>query len=159
MIKTLLAINLFVLGSCLGQYFSKKYTKRYVFYKCLKQFNDDFINELGFCKSNLKIVLSKKYQSTELNSILKQQSEQLARNMKLGVGSMNILKTGERKELDEYFLSLGKSDSDTQLKILSIYQKNFEQKVSLMQGEQQKYGTLCKKTGIIVGLIAFVIAV
>ena len=72
MIELFLAISFIVLGGCVGHLLGRKYSKRACFFKSIYQFNNDFTNELGFCKRNINSILSKRYESDELNKILEQ---------------------------------------------------------------------------------------
>ena len=159
MIELFLAIVLLTLGGSTGYLFSRKYSKRVRFFRSIYQFNNDFINELGFCKRNLNSILSKKYESDELNEMLEQIKNSFYNNLSQDVSKTGVLKSSEIYDMDNYFSLLGKSDCETQLKILNTYSGIFEQKLKEVTMEQNKYGSLCKKTGIIIGLIAFVIAV
>lgn len=158
-VEILLAICLFLIGSCSGILFSKKYSNRLAFYKSLRQFNCDFLNELSYTKKTIGNVLSKKYVSQAFNELLV--------SFKLKIGNQNASELKLPKfcneteiiEINSYFENLGGTDYQTQRNILLSYETNFLKKVQDAIDENAKYGSLLKKTGVVIGLIAFVIAV
>lgn len=159
MIRVVLACSSLILGFCLGRFFAEKYKKRALFYKSIQKFNEDFCSELSFCKNNLKFMLLKRYQSEEFNQILLKKAESLENKQAFNLQDLTFLNENERYDVDCYFSMLGKSDGNTQLKILNGYALTFKNKFEECVQEQRKYGTLCQKTGLIFGLIAFVMVV
>lgn len=159
MVKIILGFSSVILGASVGGLFANKYKKRLFFFKSLAQFNEDFYGELTFCKNNLLHVLSKKYPSAEFCQTLKAKSDSLINHSSFNLPPLYFLNENERYEIHSYLNSLGISDVEGQLKIVNAHSSIFKSRTEDCALENGKYGTLCKKTGIIAGLIAFIILI
>lgn len=154
-----LAFCFLIIGSLGGIVISKKYDQRVIFYSCLKQFNIDFLNELTFSKKNIEQILSNNYGFSPFSELLNAKKNQLHFQKKYSYNIPNWINDSESKEIIYYFNSLGKCDCETQKNSLMRYEKIFDEKLCAVKEEKTKYGMLIKKTGVIVGLIAFILMV
>ena len=68
-----------------------------------------------------------------------------------------FLNTSQKSDIIAYFSSIGKSDATSQKELCGAYKEKFGYELSIAANEQAKYSALFKKTGLIVGLAAFVI--
>ena len=73
--------------------------------------------------------------------------------------NVNILKPSEKDMIFLFFKNLGRSDVDNQTKEIKSYVKRFEELSKTCDLENKKYGSLCTKLGIIVGLLFVVLLI
>lgn len=157
--------KLIVVASCLlligilsGIYASEKLSKKRKFYKSILAFNCDFTNAVTFNRDDLSVILSNKYISEDLNLILYERLKSIGLKKQL-TALPNFLSLEEKNEISEYFLKIGIFDPKTQLNLLKQYSDFFTRKLNESQNEERVRGVLYKKLGVILGLIAFVVAV
>ncbi|MBQ7408417.1 MAG: hypothetical protein IJW13_04000 [Clostridia bacterium] len=157
MYNLIIAICLFVICSGVGIKLSQKYVLRYDFFNSLLSFNKDFYSTVNFRRDSLTSALNKRYKNEQFNALLISKAKQLKNGSNLNLP--NYLNEVETNEIISYFDKLGKSDAATQTRILLDYENVFSQILSECNKQKNHNGVLIKKAGIIIGLIAFVIAV
>ena len=157
MYNLIIAICLFVICSGVGIKLSQKYVLRYDFFNSLLSFNKDFYSTVNFRRDSLTSALNKRYKNEQFNALLISKAKQLKNGSNLNLP--NYLNEVETNEIISYFDKLGKSDAATQTRILLDYENVFSQILSECNKQKNQHGVLIKKAGIIIGLIAFVIAV
>lgn len=153
MIKILTAIGFLLLGIGGGLKFSEKYTEKYKFYKSLCDFNEEFYSEVVFFRKGLAVFAHKAYLSSAFNNLIKSFLVQGVRDLPLP----RYLNDYQKNDVCIYFSRLGKSDSQTQVEIYEAFKRKFVAESNLACDEQKKYSGVCKKTGLFIGLIAFII--
>ena len=151
----ILAVCMLVAGSCLGIKFSEKYTEKFSFYKSLCDFNGDFMREVSFFKNNLKYLYCKQYSSVPFCKILSKKHSDGEIKDELP----SFLNEMQKQDVLSYFDKIGKTDAPLQVSLCEGYSSQFEKELELSRAEMKKYGGLYKKTGFLIGLIAFVILV
>ena len=134
------------------------FCKRTSFYKNLQNFNRDFISSISFSNEDLFFLLSKDYNDESLNQTLKSVIE-VIRGNKTAYLYPSFLTNREKEELTRYFKRLGSFDLNTQLQLLTRFESVFENIVQNCITSENKEGALCKKMGIIVGIMTFIIVV
>lgn len=154
MIKLLLSFGLLVLGASLGIKYSQKYAEKCEFYKSLCDFNEEFYSEIAFYKRGLLKLADHTYMSSAFNDLLKRYFLPSKKDLIFP----HFLTEYQKNDLNVYFYKLGTSDFETQLEIYKTFKKKFEFEKDKAYDEQKKYSSVVKKTGLIVGLIGFIIA-
>jgi len=149
----IIAVCCLVAGIAVGYKFSARYTDKYLFYKSLCVFNERFYSEISFFKKGIQTLKNTSYSSSDFENVL--QNYDFGRTDKIKLP--RYLNDSQKNDLTEYLSSLGTSDSDTQKVVYEAYRKKFESELLIAGEEQKKYCSVCKKTGLIVGLIAFII--
>lgn len=151
----IIAICLFILGVLIGYLFSLRYSKRTGFYKALSEFNSDFISSLTFNFEELPTLLNRNYNNEDFERTLNSFNYQNDQVLFLP----NYLNKREKNEIMLYFSKLGCVDAITQLQMLKRYECIFDKTINECRALEQKEGVLCKKMGVIVGIIIFVLVV
>ena len=150
--KLILAVCCLIAGLCSGIKFSEKYTEKYKLYKSLNEFNEDFYEEVNFFRKGISSLGKKKYLSDTFSRIL---NEYFAEN-KIEKFPKFLTET-QKNDIVNYFSAIGKSDAETQGEVYRNYSRKFASELQSAGEEQKKYGSLCKKAGLLIGLAAFVI--
>jgi len=153
-----LAVCMLIIGYYCGNLFAKKFINRASYFKSFKRFNRDFIAEIGFSQKNLQDILLNEYSFSDFDLTLKSKKIQLT-NDNAVLYIPPYLSDNEKKEIEEYFTRIGTTDLLTQNRVLCEYDKIIDEKSKIAIDEEKKYSTLFKKTGVLVGLIAFIIVV
>ena len=98
-------------------------------------------------KSNLNDFLNFEYTSVDFKNIL----ENYINYQEISFYP-EFLGVDERLEFDNFFLSLGKTDSLSQIEVINAYKDKFHLKLEDKRVQYKKYYTLTSKLGFIVGL-------
>lgn len=157
MIKFILAFSLLVICSLSGIKLSSKYKIRREFFSSLVNFNRDFYSAVNFRRDDMNDILSKSYESEIFNKLTSDKKSGLKNHS--AINFPDFLSENEKVQLKSYFSKLGVSDAADQLKMSDDYQKIFEEMLKKSEDDDKKQGLLYKKMGVIVGLIAFIIAI
>ena len=137
---------------------SKNLSERKKFFKSLIDFNSDLIMEIEFQRAELSNILLRPYQSEDFNRVLKQKL-----NLNKGITNEMIfptyIKQTECFELKEYFYKMGMQDPYTSIELLKRYDDIFKKLYNEVLEEDRVKGSLYKKMGLIIGIIAFIIVI
>lgn len=163
--KIILLVMLFGVCVFVGFLFSLKYKKRQKFFSSLIMFAEKLNVEINYSRERLKKLIEEFDQSQRKNLLGVDQNyidflegknnftaEGLFKNI-------SILKPSEKDLIFLFFKNLGRSDVENQTKEINSYVKRFEQQSEVCDIENKKYGSLCTKFGIIVGLFLVVILI
>ena len=151
-------IALLGLGALIGVSFSKKISNKKEFYKSLVSFNHDLLIEVEFPKKDLIYLLNKSYNSEDFNNVLAQKKE-VIKGSYCDIIFPNYLNAIEQADLKDYFNKIGMQDSHTASMVLKRYGEIFSRLYSELLEQEKVKGALYKKMGVILGLIACIIAV
>lgn len=154
-LNLILAVCMLALGTCVGKLFSNRYSEKYKFYKSIYDFNCDLLREVCFFKNNVRSLCKKEYISSAFNDLIKMKGE--GNNVSDKIPS--YLSDVQKNDIIIYFDKLGKTDAAMQSMTCEGYKEKFANELSISLSEQKKYGNIYKKTGFLVGLIAFVIII
>lgn len=144
-------------GVTVGKMCAAKYKERYLFYKSLCNFKNDLYSEVCFFRNSLNALFQKTYISEAFNKFLRLcLNEQSKKNC---TDVLCFLTESEKNDVNLFFNKIGKSDQETQVNLCENFGKRFENAAIDAQAEYKKYGTLYKKTGLIIGIAAFIIIV
>ena len=153
MFDIILAVCCLVAGLCAGIKFSERYTEKFKFYKSISIFNERLYTEISFFRNGICSLGNGEYLSQKFEKVVYDYS-----NGKDYVADLPAFLTASQKsDIIAYFSSIGKSDAASQKELYGAYKEKFGYELSTAANEQAKYSALCKKTGLIVGLAAFVI--
>jgi len=145
------------LGAMAGLYFSKRLTKRANYFDSLMELLNLFMSEMKFKKTTTKQVLAE-FQDRGKTPLNININEYIDCNdfssLKLSKG---ILTDSERNEVKKFFLSLGTSDSHTQIFELENFRERFSQMQNQAQEKRKKYGSMSIKLGFLAGLAVGII--
>lgn len=157
MTDIIIALCCLCAGVTVGKMCASKYKERYLFYKSLCNFKNDLYSEVCFFRNSLTDLLKKTYISEAFNKFLQLHLNEENKNN--SVDNLLFLSESEKNDVNLFFDKIGKSDQETQVKLCENFGKRFENAAEVAQSEYKKYGTLYKKTGLIIGIAAFVIIV
>ena len=163
--KYVLLILLFSLCVAVGYMFSLKYKKRQKFFSSLIMLAEKLDVEINYSRERLKILIQdfdEKQKKTlygidtnyisYLNSEVELSSQNLFKNI-------NFLKDSEKDLIYIFFKNLGRSDVENQSKEIKSYVKRFEEQSKICDNDNKKYGSLCTKLGVVVGLFLIIVLI
>ena len=136
-----------LLSTKIGKNKGDKYKCSVLFYESALSFCSVFKSDLLYKKSKLNDFLDFEYSSIEFKIVL----ENYINNQENSYWP-EFLSANERLEFDNFFLSLGKTDSLSQIEVINAYKNKFELKLEDKRLQYKKYYTLTTKLGFIVGL-------
>lgn len=163
--KIALLIILFSVCVFVGYLFSLKYKKRQKFFSSLIMLAEKLDVDINYSRDRLKKLIQE-FDSTQRKSLLGIDLNYV--NYLEGDGELtretlfkniSILKASEKDLIYLFFKNLGRSDVENQTKEIRNYVKRFEEQSQVCDVENKKYGSLCTKFGIIVGLFLIVILI
>lgn len=165
MYKLISGVALFAFCFLLGRYFSAKKSKKAAFYSALCDFNANFINELNFSRKKISELLVPDYSSKNFNALIlivkQKKCEQNAlclKNELSGEWQNELdLSDGQISEIENYFSFIGSSDALSQESECLRYSELFKKQLAESEKGDKTLGSLYKKLGFIIGLIAFVV--
>jgi len=147
------------LGAVVGLYFSKRLQRRAAYFDALMDLINLFLSEMKFKKTTTKQVLTefRDRAKTPLNTNLTEYIDCTDfSNLKLSKGGLTI---SERAEVNKFLLSLGTSDSHTQIFELENFKEKFSQMQNIAQEKRKKYAPMCIKLGFLAGLAIGIIII
>ncbi|MBR2871434.1 MAG: hypothetical protein IKB98_08720 [Clostridia bacterium] len=140
-----------ILGTFIGYKMSEKYVKRKCFYNDLFAFNQVLKTEVSFSHNSIKKIIKER----KTNVVTDYLNEAILKeNTNLNVSFLN---EEENAFLQSYVKSIGKSDRESQLEILSVYEMKIKKKLDFADEEFKKYKKLYPKLGFLIGLIILVV--
>lgn len=138
-----------------GYKYSLKFNDRKELFKDMFSFNEVMINEISFRKRTLiEIHKNKKYNS-KFDSILNLYIDK----MDIDLSESGLLKIEEIDFIDNYFSMLGKSDSDSQIKLLDTSKSIIKKYMDESSEQAKKYVGLCIRLSFLFGLVAFLLII
>ncbi len=152
-LKLLIGIFSIVLAVKIGVDKSLKYKNVYEFYNSLINLCDKIISDLNYKKSKMSVILSNKFQSKDLNDMLKK----LVKEKKLVVP--NYLSKEEAFLIEDLFNSLGKVDANSQILAIEAFKTELKKIANEKYEKYKKYNTLFVKLGFISGLLIFIMVI
>jgi len=163
--KIFLLILLFAICVLVGYMFSLKYKKRQKFFSSLIMLAEKLDVEINYSRDRLKKLIEE-FDANSKKHLLGiddnyvgylQGTDELTSDFLFK--NISILKPSEKDLIFLFFKNLGRSDVENQTKEIKSYVKRFEQQSQVCDNENKKYGALCTKLGIIVGLFIVVILI
>ena len=153
MFDVILAVCCLIAGLCAGIKFSERYTEKFKFYKSISIFNERLFTEVTFFRNGIFSLGGADYLSQKFEKLICDylDGKDYAKDLPV------FLTVAQKSDIIAYFSSIGKSDAMSQKELCNAYKEKFGYELNVAATEQAKYSSLCKKTGLIVGLAAFVI--
>ncbi len=152
-LKLLVGILSIILAVKIGADFALKDKKVYEFFNSLINLCDKIIADLNYKKSNIKVILSNKFQSNDLNLLLKK----FVKEKKLEFP--NYLLKEEVFLIEDLFASLGKADTNSQILSVEAFKVELKKIAKEKYEKYKKYNTLFVKLGFISGLLIFIMVI
>ena len=154
LIKTVLCVALLIFTSGIGYSFALKYRKRKLFYSQFYEFNEKFLQELGYTKRPLAEFIKNTAYKGDFSELLRLFLEGSFKetNFESYFASITFLKNEEEKEITQFFAELGKGDCESQKKIFSNRLNLLLKKKTETDTDYKKYAELYVKLGVLVGL-------
>lgn len=164
MIKIALLISLFAMCSYLGFSVGNTYLEKQKFYEDLLNFCQLLKNEISFLKTDIISILSKTTYKSKLNSILFDVSNLLKSTENFSSTDLNnifdkylFLDEQDKKLLCEIFSCLGKLSYEEQIGRIEYNIASIDQCLKQHSQKNSKIVPMCKKMGIIVGLLVCIV--
>ncbi|MCL2599201.1 MAG: stage III sporulation protein AB, partial [Firmicutes bacterium] len=137
------------MGCLVGVYFYKRYKARCQFFVDIVGLIDALMIDVRYKQEGLPSIL-RDYQTAIKSELLKTISDYLAG--RLENTKHTILTKQEMHKVKQFFLSLGRLDSDTQLLVLEGYKQEFVVLCSVAKEKFSKYGGTAIKLGFLLGM-------
>ena len=152
-LKVFLGITIIILSVKIGVDKANKYKKIYYFWQSLVLMCDKFLVELLYKKANISSLKNCKYPFEGFNELLKNFFD----NKKISLP--NFLSKEESILVYEFFNSIGKTDTNSQIKEIESFKNQFL-KISIDKNSFfKKYYTVSIKLGFICGLGLFIMVI
>ena len=160
-ILRLIAGGLLALIMCyVGVLVKRRYKSRVTFFKSACEFTSALATELGMKKTPMPEIANKflKGREGEFEKVVESWISIAKNATAFGFDDVktSFLKNDEKKELAEFFSSLGKTNLD-QLSHVAYYKNSFEQKRKTCEDEDKKLGSMYFKLCVLFGLAILLI--
>ncbi len=151
--KLLITALCIVAGTMVGLIFSNRLKKRADFFKSVDLFIDTLVSEVSFRKSSIKKIMSDFINANNSlfnNNLNEYVSCQDISSLKLSRGVVNEI---ELSDIRKFFVSLGRSDTSTQLTELMNYKSKYSQIFKDADEKRKKFGAMYIKLGFFLGIM------
>jgi stage III sporulation protein AB len=163
-LKIIFGLAIVVISTLLGYVLSKKYRQRRRFLGQFREFNEQFINEITYYRRPIKAFLDRQRFDGEFQVLLQSYDALLDQYTEkegkvLDLSPYTFLSENEKADVYDYFMTLGKGDSESQKRyFLSMQERltNYEAK-AISQGK--KYENLYIELGFLCGLFILVLII
>lgn len=156
MLKIILCILLVTLCSCAGFVLARKYKQRKIFATDLQNFNERFINEVGYTRVPLATFFEKYQYGEDFTALLSALKECDFREIRI---EYTYLTEEQTRLTSDYFRMIGKSDAKTQRDYLNAVRIELEKNKTEAEAEYKKRFTLYMKLGFLLGLVLAILLV
>lgn len=158
----LIAGGLLALIMCyVGVLVKRRYKARVSFFKSACDFSSVIATELSMKKTPMPEIALKflKGREGEFEKVVESWIAVAKNAARFCYDNVNVamLKTDEKKEIADFFTSLGKTNLDDQLTHVAYYKNIFEQKRKTCEEEQGKLGSMYFKLCVLLGLAILLI--
>ena len=150
--NVLIGIILFVICVSIGVIISKNYEKKRKFFEELDNFNKKLEVEVSYKKSSIIDIINE--YNGQIKILLK---TKFIDNQKIDKNKIDFLKENEIEFLNEYFNSIGISESESQIKVINANSKIIQEYRTKAKINEEKLKPLCVKLGFFAGLILFIL--
>ena len=160
--KFIVGIALVAFTSFCGYYLAKKYRQRKLFFKQLLEFNERFLSEIAYYRRPIKDFTEKYTYKGEFDELLQDffTSLQAGENVQMHLlngGKYAFLTTEEKRVVEDYFLMLGRGDSQSQKGYFSSVKTSLSKLQSDAETQCKRYGDLYIKLGFLCGLLILIL--
>lgn len=143
--KYLLMLALIGVIMIIAQGICKQYRERYALFESLGQFFRQMRLNLSFQKQKIKEILNQTTLKRTNQEIYINYLNYLEKGSPLDLGFVRILEDNEQEQLTNMLRSLGKNDTNGELKQLDAYDIYLKDKIELTKKEKDKYCPLITK--------------
>ena len=164
MIKIALLISLFAMCSYLGFSVGNTYLEKQRFYEDLLNFCQLLKNEISFLKTDIISIIRKTTYTSKLNNILLDVSSVLKSTENFSSTDLNddfdkysFLSEQDKKMLCDIFSNLGKLSYEEQIGRIEYNIESIDQCLKQIDQKNSKIVPMCKKMGVIVGLLVCIV--
>lgn len=153
----------FILGF-IGIKMSSFYRKKYNFIKDWKKLNEELEIQISFNKKSLQEIIDTfSAKSEDFSNILDNYKEYISNtkddDFLIHKIEKNLFYKKYKSSLTDYFLTLGKIDYLSQLKLLQNYNKILDDYLNEATKELKSKGGLYSKIGLLIGIMIMIIMV
>lgn len=142
-----------VVCTLIGYYKSLRYVKISSFYQSFYLFSKKITAEISFSKKSIVEIANELTEKNDFNLCVKKFY------IENSFCAYKYFDNDENNFLRLYLHSVGDSDRDSQIKSLSHFQKELEEKVNFANENLRKYKTFYIKIGFLVGLILLIMLI
>lgn len=162
MVKFLLGVAIIAFTTFCGYLFGKKYRKRKLFFTQWNLFNERFLNEIAYYRLPLQEFITKYPYKTEFDILLQRFIECVKKRIPLKGNLLkstefHFLKEDEKNVIEDYFLMLGKGDSQSQKNYFSSMKETLITREKQAVDVCKKFGDLYIKLGFLCGLLILIL--
>jgi len=158
MIKLLIGILVTALTTFIGIRYSDRFAKRRIFYQNMRDFCNYYILNLSYKMDRVPEVMRAFSQKNDDASFIKTIGENIYKGEEIKI-SLPYLDESERKEAEKFFSSLGRSNNETEKKLLGSSLEMFRAKLCEAAEKEKKYRVPAIKLGFAAGMIIFIIII
>ena len=162
MLKIIFGLAIIAVSTMGGFLLSKKYRIRRRFLGQFREFNEQFINEITYYRRPIKEFLAKQTFEGEFNALIQSYLLALdeyksAENPTLDLSEYTFLAENEKVDIFDYFMALGKGDSDSQKRyFLSMRDRLIKYEADAVS-QGKKYENLYIELGFLCGLFILIL--
>lgn len=152
MIKIISLLIMLIGPTYVGFEVALNYSKKEKFFSELNLFCNMLSNNIKFNKNKIKTVIFDNLDnySNDLKDCLKNYIE----NKKLYVDFLNKY---QNTKVSEFFNGLGNFDSNSEISYIENYKLLFQEFGNKCKEDNKRYGSMCSKIGVIVGLVLVIL--
>ena len=152
------------ISTTFGYILSKKYRQRRRFLGQLRAFNEQFINEITYYRRPIKDFLSSHVFEGEFQALLQSYVGSLDKyteneGQALDLSSYTFLYENEKSDIFDYFMTLGKGDSDSQKRYFLSMGDRLNKYESAAISQSKKYENLYTELGFLCGLFILILII
>ncbi|MBO5927354.1 MAG: hypothetical protein J6Q32_00685 [Clostridia bacterium] len=139
----------------IGYYLSGRWTDRKIFYSDFLSFHNTLLKEIEFSKKSLPEIAETLSNDKDFNKYVKN----IYFNEQGKILKFKYLTADENKFLEDYFLKIGKSNSQVENGFLNSLTDEIINKSSQSAVNEVKYKKLYIKIGFLLGLMLFILLI
>lgn len=153
--KYLLMVAFVVVVMIVAQGVCRQYKERCVLFESVNDFFRQMQLNLSFQKQKIKEILEKTSIKKNNREIYTIYLEYLTSGKTLDLSGIKILNEAEQEQISGMLLSLGKNNTESEIKQLEVYEKYLQDKIQSSKQEKEKYCPLIIKLSFLfsVGLV------
>ena len=164
MLKIVFGIAIVIFSTACGYYLAKKYRQRRHFLRQLREFNEQFINEISYYRRPIKDFLSIHPFEGEFQGFLQEYARVLNETNQEAQGILNLsnytfLRENEKVDIIDYFMMLGKGDSHSQKSYFFSMRERLAKREQEAVDEGNRYENLYIKLGFLCGLFILILII
>ena len=162
--KIIFAVAIVIFTSFCGYLLAKKHRRKKLFFAQLNDFNEYFLNEIGYFRRPLGEFLRAHTYKGEFVLLLESYLQRLKEGettlgFVFSIPELDFLTKEEKGEIDDYFNMLGKGDTTSQKTYFSSVKERLFVHRKRAEDAQNRYGDLYLKLGFLCGLFIVILII